>query len=322
MGTPSRTSPKRSFTIIKVPEATDTFGTAWTAYGETDAAFNGRAYRVRTDANSPKGNSMAIRHDSPGRRSIRVEREVPGTPEQVWQALATGPGISSWFYPTDVEERDGGDFCYHTGYQMDYPGRATGWEPPYRFAHEGRDCGPDGPLTLTDWTIEPRAGGRCLVRVVHSLFTVSDKWDESLLSFEAGWPQCLAILDLYLGHFGNPPASIVRTLANLDGTAHDAWIALLGVLGTEGLAPGDRWTLAAPGAADLTGVFREARPGRQPYAVFRLDGPAPGVAAASTYKTSEKATVTLSIYFYGDEAPAVVARDEAAWQAWIAARFP
>ena len=131
----------------------------------------------------------------------------------------------------------------------------------------------------------------------------------------------LAILDLYLGHFRNPPASIVRALATLDGTAHDAWIALLGALGAEGLAPGAPWTLSAPGAADLTGVLEEARPGRQPYAVFRLDGPAPGIAAASTYKISEKATATLSLHFYGDDAPAVTARDGAAWQAWIKDRL-
>ena len=263
---------------------------------------------------------MAITRDPTGRRSIFVEREVPGAPEQVWAALATGPGISSWFYPTDVEERAGGALCYHTGYQMDHPATITRWDPPSRFSHEGRDCGEDGPLTLTEWAIEPRAEGRCLVRVVHSVFTDSDDWDESLLSFEAGWPQCLAILHLYLAHFRNPPASIVRTLANLDGTAHDAWIALLTALGAEGLKPGDRWALTAPGTAGVTGTFEEARPGRQPYAVFRLDGPAPGIAAASTYKISEKATATLSIYFYGDDAPAA-ARDEPAWQAWMKERF-
>ena len=33
--------------------------------------------------------------------------QAPGTPEEVWQAIATGPGISSWFVPTEFEERDG-----------------------------------------------------------------------------------------------------------------------------------------------------------------------------------------------------------------------
>ena len=50
---------------------------------------------------------MSVKVEANGRRSVEVEFEVPGTPEEVWQALATGPGISSWFVPTDIDERDG-----------------------------------------------------------------------------------------------------------------------------------------------------------------------------------------------------------------------
>ncbi len=42
------------------------------------------------------------------RRSIELEIEVPGTPEEVWRAIATGPGITSWYVPHEVEEREGG----------------------------------------------------------------------------------------------------------------------------------------------------------------------------------------------------------------------
>ena len=38
---------------------------------------------------------MSVEKHASGRRSIRVEVEVPGTPEEVWQAIATGPGVSS-----------------------------------------------------------------------------------------------------------------------------------------------------------------------------------------------------------------------------------
>ena len=30
-------------------------------------------------------------------RLVDVQIEVPGTPEQVWEAIATGPGIACWF---------------------------------------------------------------------------------------------------------------------------------------------------------------------------------------------------------------------------------
>ena len=32
---------------------------------------------------------MPVKTDNAGRRSVQVEVEVPGTPEQVWQAIAT-----------------------------------------------------------------------------------------------------------------------------------------------------------------------------------------------------------------------------------------
>ena len=39
---------------------------------------------------------------------LEFEVEVPGTPEQVWQAIATAQGMSAWFLPTQIEEREGG----------------------------------------------------------------------------------------------------------------------------------------------------------------------------------------------------------------------
>ena len=42
---------------------------------------------------------MPVKKDESGRRSVQAEVEVPGTPEEVWEAIATGPGITSWFVP-------------------------------------------------------------------------------------------------------------------------------------------------------------------------------------------------------------------------------
>ena len=51
---------------------------------------------------------MPVNRDASGRRYVEAEVEVPGTPEDVWQAIASGPGISSWFVPTTLDERVGG----------------------------------------------------------------------------------------------------------------------------------------------------------------------------------------------------------------------
>ncbi len=48
---------------------------------------------------------MSLKKEPSGRRSVHLEVEVPGTPEEVWQAIATGPGISSWMVPAEFEVR-------------------------------------------------------------------------------------------------------------------------------------------------------------------------------------------------------------------------
>ena len=38
-------------------------------------------------------NSEKVAHQ----KSFEVEVDVPGTPEEIWQAIATGPGVTLWF---------------------------------------------------------------------------------------------------------------------------------------------------------------------------------------------------------------------------------
>jgi uncharacterized protein YndB with AHSA1/START domain len=49
---------------------------------------------------------VTTRNDhAPEPRTIELEVEVPGTPEQVWEAIATGQGIAAWFVPAAGTER-------------------------------------------------------------------------------------------------------------------------------------------------------------------------------------------------------------------------
>ena len=86
---------------------------------------------------------MPVKKDASGRRSIAVEAEVPGTPEQVWKAIATGPGISAWFVPSTVEERAGGLATANFGPGMDATSTITVWDPPRRYVSESKDISPD-----------------------------------------------------------------------------------------------------------------------------------------------------------------------------------
>jgi uncharacterized protein YndB with AHSA1/START domain len=264
---------------------------------------------------------MSVKKDATGRRSVQVEVEVPGTPEEVWQAIATGPGVSSWFVPTEVEEREGGALTAHFGPGMDSLATVTAWEPPHRFAAESRGLGPGAPPLATEWTVEARSGGACVVRVVHSLFASTDDWDDQLESVESGWPAFFRILRLYLTHFRGERCSRFQMIGFAPGPESKAWDALTGSLGLGAAAVGQRRSTGA-GAPPLTGVVEAMREGKHPYALLLLDEPAPGAAFLNVCGMGSQVFMAISFYLYGDGAAAAVAHDEPLWHAWMTNSFP
>ena len=85
---------------------------------------------------------MSVKKEASGRRSIQVEVEVPGTPEEVWQAIATGPGVSAWFVPTEMVEQDGKPVAVklNFGPGMESVSKVTAWDPPRLLRDEGEPC--------------------------------------------------------------------------------------------------------------------------------------------------------------------------------------
>src|SRR5260221_9027960 len=132
---------------------------------------------------------MSVKKEASGRRSVQVEVEVPGTPEEVWQAIATGPGVSSWFVPTEFEESDGRPVAVKSNFGPGMMARSsmTTWDPPRMFAAQGEGWGGSPPMA-TEWSVEARAGGVCLVRLVNSLFASTDDCANHLEPPERGWP--------------------------------------------------------------------------------------------------------------------------------------
>lgn len=261
---------------------------------------------------------MSVKKEANGRRSVQVEVEVPGTPEQVWQAIATGPGVGAWFVPTEVDGRVGGTVTSHFGGGMDSVATVTEWNPPHRFAAEG-SWGPNAPVIATEWIVEARGGGACVVRVVHSLFAETDDWDDQLTGVESGWPSFFRILRLYLEHFAGQPSSLLQLVAMPD--AAGAWEKLAGALNLAGAAPGERRD-AGEGAPPLSGIVESVNTSGHPHTLLRVDLPAPGAVFATSCPAGEKAFVSVSFYLYGDTAAAVVSRDQSAWTAWMTNLFP
>lgn len=267
---------------------------------------------------------MTVNKDPSGRRWVSAEVEVPGTPEEVWEAIATGGGVSSWFVPTEAETDASGRpvrVVSRFGPGMEAVATPTVWDPPRRFAAEGEGFGPSAPPLATEWIVEARAGGTCVVRVVHSLFTDSDEWDDQLDGIGSGWPDFFRILWVYLTHFQGRTGTTVQLMGAAPPPVDAAWDALAAPLGLADAAVGRRW--AAPdGVPPLAGVVEQPGGGMHTHqCLLRLDVPTPGIAHLFALPMGGQVFLVMRLYLYGEQAAAVAARDEPRWQEWMQARL-
>jgi uncharacterized protein YndB with AHSA1/START domain len=268
---------------------------------------------------------MPVKKDESGRRYVQAEVEVPGTPEGVWKAIATGPGISSWFVPTEVETNQDGTPAKVVSHfspdgSMDSVATVTKWEPPRRFAADSPGEQPGDPTVATEWTVEARSGGTCTVRVVHSWFASSDDWDNQFDGHEQGWVSFFRILRLYLASFTGQPCAAFQVMAFTPESTGKAWEILTHPLGLRDPSQGQRVTSLA-GAPQLSGVVERVGAPEYPELLLRLDAPAPGIAHFFAMPMGGNVCVPGRLYLYGDQAAAVAAREEPRWQAWIKERF-
>lgn len=234
---------------------------------------------------------------------LRKEVELDATPEQVWEAIATGPGISAWFMgPHEIEPGVGGQMSLTIG-EFHETSTISAWEPGKRLAYQTPD-GPDGTFHAMEYLIEARDGGSTVLRFVHSGF-LSDDWGpeyEAMTGY--GWDKYLHTLAKYLKHFTGRPATFVYATGPALPEGQDAWAKLLGALGlTEPLTNGDRVRMTPEGFDPIDGVVDYAVPGyrellgvRGPDALYRFQGEGGRIVVAHHA-------------FAGD--------DTAAWRDWL-----
>ena len=255
-------------------------------------------------------------NDQPTPRTIDLSVEVAGDPEEVWTAIATGPGISSWFVATTVEEREGGrtTSVFGPGPEMTVPGRVAAWEPPHRVLFEGED----GQGLAFEWLVEARDGGSCVVRLVNSGFGSGAEWDAQYDGMEQGWRLFLRNLQLHLAHFRGQAGRPMQPMAMWAGDQATVWAAVTEALGIPAApAPGER--IAASGdVPPLAGTVMDSEPGFR--VSLLLDSPLPGTGLIAAEGAGEGIGVSIWLYLYGDEAESVIARDEPRWSSWLAER--
>jgi uncharacterized protein YndB with AHSA1/START domain len=153
------------------------------------------------------------------------EAEVPADPDEVWAAIATGPGIDSWFMGrSGVRPGVGGSV--RTVFGEYAPELAvTAWDPARRFCYQSGEA-PDGRFIAYEFLIEGRAGGSTVLRTVTSGFLPGDDWAEEFEAMTSGGELYFRTLIEYLSCFAGRFAAPV-TAFGPPGTSWDPDRALL-----------------------------------------------------------------------------------------------
>jgi len=244
--------------------------------------------------------------------------ELAASPEQVWQAIATTDGISSWFIDTELDEHLDGTVRFSMGDEVESAGMVTGWEPPRRFAlvepdwaalagHEGASVTP----LATEFLVEARSGGTCVVRVVTSAFGSGAEWErEFFAEMERGWAPFFENLRLYLAEFAGQRATTLRTSTELPDTAAEVVAAVRRALGAD--APGQ--------VVDLPGLQGEVASVSDVAVLVRATGPERGYFQFSGFdKGDGMSMASLNAYLFSPGAAAYIEREQQGWKDWLGA---
>lgn len=138
--------------------------------------------------------------------SSHDEVEVDATPEQVWEAIATGPGIDSWFMGRNEVDPGRAVRMAFGGYQPTH--HVTDWAPGERLAY-GSDKAPDGRFVAYEFLIEGRERSSTVLRVTTSGFLPGDDWEAEYDAMTKGGALFFATLATYLRHFAGRTATPV-----------------------------------------------------------------------------------------------------------------
>jgi hypothetical protein len=232
-------------------------------------------------------------------RPFEIRRQIvlDAQPDVVWDAVATGPGLTAWFMPMELDP--------------DSP-MVTSWEPGRRLGVRIPPAD-DGSFQVFDYRLESDGPGRTGLRFAHSGFT-GDGWgDDFEAQTGAGWDMYLHTLSQYLAHFVGHPALYLEAEAPPASTEPGAWPRLVAALGlTEPAALGTAVRLTLPGVGPVEAVVDYATPTfiglRAPLALIRFHG-----------RAAIKMPLAVSQHTY--IATFDTASAQRGWETWLAGVF-
>ncbi|MGH2710852.1 MAG: SRPBCC family protein [Actinomycetota bacterium] len=137
------------------------------------------------------------------------EIAVGATPEQAWQAVATGEGMDAWFMGhNEIEPKEGGA-VKTVAPNWTGGGTVTTWDPPNRFAYR-TETAEDGAFMSFDYRIESTDKGDTSIKWTHTGM-LGDNWEAEYEAMNEGDTAYFHKLGEYLSHFFGRKATPVET---------------------------------------------------------------------------------------------------------------
>jgi uncharacterized protein YndB with AHSA1/START domain len=158
----------------------------------------------------------------------------------VWEAIATGPGIDSWFMGRNEVEGGTGGVVRGAfgGYRPEY--RIHEWDPLEKLVY-GSETAPDGRRIAYEFLVEGRDAGSTVIRCVTSGFLPGDDWEDEFEAMTTGGELFFRTLVEYITHFAGRTAVPVTVFGPAVGDWAEAWARLGTELGLSARpAEGDR----------------------------------------------------------------------------------
>jgi uncharacterized protein YndB with AHSA1/START domain len=185
------------------------------------------------------------------------EITVHATPEQVWDAIATGPGVDAWFMGrTEIEPGKAVRTELPMGFTLE--STVTHWDPPRRLAYRG-EPGDNGEVHAFEFLVEGRAGSTTVVRMVHSGALAN--WDDELDAMREGDAIYAGKLGAYLEHFAGATSQSFFFQQEKDGHRDAVMAAVRAGLGIpDGATKGERVQVAPDRLEPTDGVIDVAAP--------------------------------------------------------------
>jgi len=221
---------------------------------------------------------------------IQKEIELPASAEQVWAAIATGPGLAAWFMSMDIDPNSS---------------MVVAWQPGQHLAIQ-TPAEADGSSQTFDYRIDSAESAHTLLRFSHR-GTMAGDANSYARMMGYGWDMYLYTLGQYLTHFAGQPAVYIEAEASASGP--DDWSLLLQALGgaaSLGLGSPISFDLGEAGIATgvidyNTATFLGARTAN---ALIRFHG-----------RALIAMPIAVSHHAYGESVDA--AAITAGWQSWL-----